>query len=125
MLSRPAKFSHRTSVYRKTDRVVFTATIEGIVPDAQPQLSTDCEIVWTKVKTRNRKDTYLCSFYMPHRSMTDIHRLEDSLCQVTQPSTGKHILLAGDFNCPDIDWEMMTVQKGAAEKFNRHYLICP
>ena len=95
---------------------VFIATREGLITDAQPQLTTDCEIVWSKVKARNKKDIYLCSFYMPHRNLNDINRLDDSLRQITQCKTGKHIILAGDFNCPDIDWENMSVKKGAADR---------
>ena len=95
---------------------VFIATREGLITDAQPQLTTDCEIVWSKVKARNKKDIYLCSFYMPHRNLNDINRLDDSLRQITQCKTGKHIILAGDFNCPDFDWENMSVKKGAADR---------
>ena len=52
---------------------------------------------------------------MPHRNITDIHRLEESV-QLLQTTNGKHIILAGDFNCPDINWENMTVKNGAADR---------
>ena len=51
---------------------------------------------------------------MPHRNLNEINRLDDSLRQITQCKSGKHIILAGDFNCPDMDWEKMTTKKGAA-----------
>ena len=95
---------------------VFTATREGLIADAQPDLTTDCKIVWTKVKARNKKDIYLCSYYMPHRNLNDINRLDESLKQVTNNKNGRHIILAGDSNCPDINWEKMTVNKGAADR---------
>ena len=65
---------------------------------------------------RNKKDIYLCSYFMPHRNLNDITRLDKSLKQVTNHKKGKHIILAGDFNCPDINWEKMTVNKGAADR---------
>ena len=88
----------------------------GIITDAQPQLTTSCEIVWSKIKTENKIDTYLCSFYMPHRNLTDIHMLDESIQRVQQSINGKHIILAGDFNCPDIDYENSTVKKGVADR---------
>ena len=95
---------------------VFTAVKEGIITDAQPQLTTECEIVWSKVKTENKNNTYLCSFYMPHRNLTDIQMLDESIQRIQQSKNGKHIILAGDFNCPDVDWENATVKKGAVDR---------
>ena len=82
--------------------MVFTATKEGFITDAQPQLTTDCETVWLQIMVRNKKDFYLYSFYMPHRSINDVNRLDNSL---------KHIILAGD-----IDWEKTSVKKCAKKK---------
>ena len=112
----PGYTVHRNDRSTGTGGGVFTATKEGLIADVQPQLTTDCEIVWTKVKARNKKDIYLCSYYMPHRNLNDIARLDESLKQVTNHKKGKHIILAGDFNCPDINWEKMSVNKGAADR---------
>ncbi|WAQ98000.1 hypothetical protein MAR_022373 [Mya arenaria] len=35
----------------------------------------------------------------------------------------KHIILAGDFNCPDIDWSNMVVNKSAADREVQQALI--
>ena len=53
---------------------------------------------------------------MPHKNLTDINRLDDSLRQATQCKAGNHIILARDLNCPDIDWEKMTVKNGAGDR---------
>ena len=53
---------------------------------------------------------------MPHRNLNDINKLEDSIQQLTQNSKDKHIILAGDMNCPTIDWDTLTVHKGAADR---------
>ena len=101
---------------------VFTA-VKGLIADAQPQLTTDCEIFWTKVKTRKKKTIHLCYYYMPHWNLNDIARLDKSLKQATNHKKGKHIILAGDFNCPDISWEKMSVNKGAADRKVQQALV--
>ena len=96
-----------------TGRGVCTAVKEGLIADdAQPQLTTDCEIVWTKVKARNNKDICISALTICH----DIARLDGSLKQATNHKKGKHIILAGDFNCPAINWETMPVSKVATEQ---------
>ena len=52
---------------------------------------------------------------MPHRSMRDIQSLDHSL---TKLSSGhfKHIILSGDFNCPDIDWHNSCVKANAQDR---------
>ena len=94
---------------------VFTAVKEGLIADAQPQLTTDCEIVWTNVIARNKKDIQLCSYDIPHLNLNNIARLDKSLKQATNQRKGNHIILAGDFNFTDINWEKMSVNKGAAD----------
>ena len=97
--------THRNDRNTEPGGGVFTAVKEGLIADAQTQLTTDYEIVWTKVKARNKKDIHLCSYYMPHRNLDDRARLDESLKQAINKKKGKHIILAGDFNCPDINWE--------------------
>ncbi|CAC5396159.1 unnamed protein product [Mytilus coruscus] len=76
---------------------------------------TDCEIEWSKIKLKNSKDLYIASYYMPHRNMKDLTNLKLSLEKIT---TGKpkHIIIAGGFNCPDIDWTNMEIKTGAPDK---------
>ncbi|KAL8612269.1 hypothetical protein ACOMHN_038181 [Nucella lapillus] len=100
--------------YLKPDIVCGTESwLHGIKPGAnpspttsnQPELSTDCEILWAKLKLQNRKDLNVGCFYMPHRNKHDMEQLDKSLNLLTQ--NGKKdcpIVLAGDFNCPHINW---------------------
>ncbi len=74
---------------------------------------TECEIIWSKLQLKNRKDLYLASFYMPHRNMNDILKLDESLKKVALGGKAKYIMLAGDFNCPDIDWDSLSVKPNA------------
>ena len=50
---------------------------------------------------------------MPHRNMEDVKELEKSLSLV---SNKQNIILTGDFNCPDINWDTMTVNQDAQDK---------
>jgi len=62
-----------------------------------------------------KKDLHLCSFYMPHRNLNDINTLHDSVKQLPQAPKDEHIIIAGGFNCPNINWDTMSVNKGAAD----------
>ena len=52
---------------------------------------------------------------MPHRNTKDIEELDKSL-QLASQDKCKNIILAGDFNCPDIDWNNLTVKNNAQDK---------
>ena len=45
---------------------------------------------------------------MPHRKLPDLEQLEQSL-NLLNNSKPKQLILCGDFNCPDIQWETLTV----------------
>ena len=102
---------------------VFTGINKQFIADEQTQLVTECEIIWSKVKMKNNRDLYLSSFYMPHRNMNDLRNLDSSLKKLSEHSKSKHIFLAGDFNCPDIDWETLTVRQNAQDREIQQYLI--
>ena len=51
---------------------------------------------------------------MPNRNSHDINQLEESLSKLNSTNP-KHIILTGDFNCPDIHWESGNVKDGAVQ----------
>ena len=70
----------------------------------QPELVTDCEVEWVKIKLQHLTDLYVGTFYMPHRNAHDLKELQKSLNLVTNNGNSQpHILFVGDFNCPDIN----------------------
>jgi hypothetical protein len=71
-----------------------------------PELVTNCELEWAKIQLKDRKELLIGSFCMPHRNMEDVKELEKSLNLV---SNKNNIILTVDFNCPDINWDTMTV----------------
>ena len=108
-------------VIHRNDRMsqgggVFTGVKKQFIANEQTQLVTECEIIWTKVKMKNNKDLYLSSFYMPRRNLKDLKNLDSTLKKLAEHSKSKHIFLAGDFNCPDIDWETLIVRPNAQDR---------
>ena len=102
---------------------MFTGVKKNLVATEQTELVTKCEIEWTKVKMKNNRDLYLFSFYMPHRNKEDLINLDRSLKKLSNSNKSKHILLAGDFNCPDINWENLTVRSNAPDREIQQALI--
>ncbi|KAL8612442.1 hypothetical protein ACOMHN_058570 [Nucella lapillus] len=102
-------FPEEYNVFRKDRNClgggIFILIHKSLTAVEQPELSTDCEILWAKLKLQNRKDLNVGCFYMPHRNKHDMEQLDKSLNLLTQ--NGKKdcpIVLAGDFNCTHINW---------------------
>ena len=87
---------------------VFVLVNQDIIAVEQPQYVTSCEIVWVKIQLRGNKDLYVGSFYMPHRNIDTVRELEKSL-ELLDEKNDRHIVLCGDFNCPDVNWPTYTV----------------
>jgi hypothetical protein len=45
----------------------------------QPELVTDCEIEWVKIKLQKYKDLFIGCFYMPHRNLKNTQELDKSI----------------------------------------------
>ena len=96
---------------------VFILAQKSLTVEEQPQLVTECEINWIKLKLQNTKDLYFGAFYLPNRNEPDILELEKSLKKLTNDGTRDvHIILAGDLYSPDINWEHHTVDQGANDR---------
>jgi len=63
---------------------------------------------------------------MPHRNLNDTNKLHESVKQLSQAPKDKHIIIAGDFNFPNINWNTMSVNKGAADQMVQEspYRLC-
>ena len=101
---------------------VFVLVKQDIIAMEQPQFTTSCEIEWVKAKLKGNKDLYIGSFYMPHRDVNTLKELEKSLELVTA-GDNKHVILCGDFNCPDIDWNTHSVNPNGTDKQTQQMLI--
>lgn len=99
------------SVYRD-DRTnskgggVLIAVSDRLLSQDQPQLKTDCNIVWTKISISGLKDIFVSSFYKPHEH--DEHSLKELWTSISKIPKNSHIWIFGDFNLPNMDWQTQT-----------------
>lgn len=78
----------------------------------QKDTSEDCELVWTKI-SHTKGDVMIGCFYrQPSSGIEILEKLQESLTRIRgKRSMSPHIILAGDFNLPNIDWETLTVKQ--------------
>ena len=84
---------------------MFIAVKENYDVSLLPDTVTDTELLWAKVHFEKSKSLILGSFYRPPGSkikkMEEFSRSLDLLPK----NSNQTIILGGDFNLPDIDWE--------------------
>ncbi|CAG2210245.1 unnamed protein product [Mytilus edulis] len=101
--------------YRKDRKLgeggVFIAAKSDLIT-TEINIKTDCEIVWATLTVQGSFPIYIGSYYRRPSSKTDmIEELEKSIEQITSKVKNNmpHIILGGDFNLPDINWDNTTV----------------
>lgn len=114
-------FPEDYNVYRKDRNVngggIFILAHKSLTVEEKTTFNTNCEIDWIKIKLHNTKDLYFGAFYMPHRNDHDLAELQRSIEMISETTKGDaHIILSGDFNCPDINWEDHTVNQNAQDR---------
>ena len=84
---------------------VFIATKNTIPILERPDLCPEnCEVTWCQLLI-GKSNIFLGSYYRPHTGTTsDINILEASLSRIFQENKNPYILLGGDFNIPNMDW---------------------
>ena len=60
---------------------------------------------------------------MPHRNNKDMEELEKSLKIITEENNNNNIIIAGDFNCPGIQWETLSLKHEASDKEVQRTLV--
>ena len=103
-------FPQNYNVYRNDrgtlDGGVFVLAEKSLTSVEQTQFITDGELEWVKIKLLKNKDLLVGSFYIPHRQHQHLDQLKLSLER--SEANKQNIILAGDFNCPNINWEQQT-----------------
>jgi hypothetical protein len=87
---------------------VFILVEKPITSIEQVELITEGEMEWVKVKTKNNKDITIGTFYMPHRQTKLLDELKESLDIINTKNPNSNIILTGDFNCPNMNWNQQT-----------------
>jgi len=86
---------------------VFIGFRDSLVISELSNQSSEAEMVWAKLQIPNNKPLCLCSFYRPpNNNVTPITMLNNFLSDMSQNESPQmpQILLAGDFNLPNITW---------------------
>ena len=78
---------------------------------------------WVQIKLTGNKTLLVSSFYMPHGNMSGTTERRRSLEGLKLDNRDRTVIIAGDFNCPDIDWESLSVQNTAQDKDVQQALI--
>ena len=87
---------------------VLIATKKELQAEHQTNVYTVCEALWVSVKLQAARTLYICSFYRPNcQDETSSGALRDTLNRIPSHS---NMIVAGDFNYPDIDWKTKTTQ---------------
>ena len=80
----------------------------------------DAETVWASVQAENNRKIVIGAFYrQPNHKVDQLEQLEKSLDQVTNKFKNNQnttILLAGDFNAGDIDWDARLVRPNSSRR---------
>ncbi len=110
---------YQKDVFRKdrNDRGggVFLAFKDGYVVSQIENSDTDCEAVWAEVAIPQQPPLQLCSFYRPPGSGAEpIKELSKAVSNINARGH-KHVVVGGDFNCGNINWEIPTVTQNARE----------
>ena len=85
---------------------------------------THSEIVWAEVELKQATNVYVGAYYRaPSSPIESMYDLQDSLLNLPNNAKSKNITLGGDFNTPDIDWEIPAVKEGASNKNTQEELI--
>ena len=78
--------------------------------------ATHRDVVWVKVSISGEKTLYLCSFYRaPGSGSAPLTCLYEQLNEIARITDEKIINIAGDFNCPNIDWESYAITSNSYE----------
>ena len=78
-------------------------------------LDTDCEIIWTQCQIKNRrsKSLFFASFYRPNANdLNSLNELDASLFKLGDKINTNNVILAGDFNAPNINWNDLNITNG-------------
>ena len=101
---------------------VFTLVKSNLIAVEVNELDTNCEIIWVKISLKRAKEIYISTFYMPHRNLDTLIEFERSL-EKANPKGKRNLIICGDFNCPDINWNFGYCYEHAQNKNVQDKLI--
>ena len=114
-------FPMNYNIYRRDRNIhgggVFIAVSNVYISSNVTIQENNSEIIWAKVDLNSTKSLLLGNFYRPPDSKIETFEgLQQSVQQLTKSINNKHVILGGDFNLPNIDWNTKTVNPGGKNK---------
>ena len=88
---------------------------KDLIVTHRDDLDTDCEIIWTQCQIKNRrsKSLFFASFYRPNvNDLNSLNELDASLFKLGDKINTNNVILAGDFNAPNINWNDLNIPNG-------------
>ena len=102
---------------------VFQAIRNDLISTHSQDLTTECEIIWTETQINGRKPLLIGTYYRADDQQGDmIDQLDLSISKLGDKINTHDVILVGDFNLPNIDWDDLSAfsksgySKTAAEK---------
>ena len=100
---------------------VFIAVLSELSSFLEPELATDCEILWVRIKEKGRRSILVSSFYHPHTHMQDsIKNFLESARRATTHQNAT-IIIGGDFNLPAWDWKTGLLKPTSLPNIHREF----
>ncbi|VDI84351.1 Hypothetical predicted protein [Mytilus galloprovincialis] len=76
------------------------------------ELDTGCEMIWVELSISNARKCYICAYYRPQPDDdTSLDLLNESISRINVNSKSA-IIIGGDFNLGNINWETTSVIPG-------------
>ena len=86
----------------------------------QTQLETQCETIWISLSLHRANTLYIGCYYRPNaQDNTSCGALRESLSRIPIHS---NIIIAGDFNYPDMDWQTKTVTSHTNRRLHDEFI---
>ncbi len=91
---------------------VFIAIKDTLHPTEAPELDVDAELVWARIDLVGHRSLHLASFYRPPKTDDKyLKKLDASLSRIS--NTNGSVWVGGDFNLPDINWDVPILKTGS------------
>ena len=109
---------YQSNVYRKDRNKngggVFISIHDSLTTSEVDNSQSDCEAIWAEVHTQG-KSVLTGSYYCPPSSTVEsLDQLSAAVHKITH-NKDKHLIIAGDFNLPHINWKHCAVSPGAPQ----------
>ena len=104
---------------------VFLAIDNSLTVSACPDFDVDSELQWCSIQLANSKPLFLCSYYCPpNNRAASLAGLHDSLSKLMSKHRRRQpiIVVAGDFNHPNINWDLQSTTDPASAASHQRLL---